>query len=361
MSRTVKTCKVKDFINYRLSGGLWKVGDRLPSERTLGNQLGLSRVTVRAALAELVADGVVEKIDRIGTVIRSAPDETTRPSVPKRTNSTSRQIFHALNSPLSGPRLDGLLLASSMHRSLREQTASRGDVLMALAGNDLMRVLKTKSVRPDGVVLAGTDLGPIVAALDHAMIPVVVVDSAPPELVRVDCVLPDLYATGQIIGGMALAEKRSKIVHIVGRWSNEERVQPNHRLVEYGMRDVLEGVVELKRAVYAATPHGVLPNEEKKKLEKLFGDEEIDCVVTTAGVHNALKGEISGIDKLLKTGLFIVMDYNLPAESKLHFKRVHMRGADIAAVALKRLYERIEGKLVADHLRFALPPEAVAC
>jgi GntR family transcriptional regulator len=47
-------------IAQEIEGGGLEAGDRLPSERWLCDELGVSRATVRRALEELVADGLVE-------------------------------------------------------------------------------------------------------------------------------------------------------------------------------------------------------------------------------------------------------------------------------------------------------------
>src|SRR3954469_4963089 len=43
-----------------IESGALRPGDRLPSERSLCDQLGVSRATVRRAVEELTADGLVE-------------------------------------------------------------------------------------------------------------------------------------------------------------------------------------------------------------------------------------------------------------------------------------------------------------
>src|SRR5215213_2447760 len=43
-----------------IEGGALQPGDRLPSERWLCDELGVSRATVRRAIEELVSDGLVE-------------------------------------------------------------------------------------------------------------------------------------------------------------------------------------------------------------------------------------------------------------------------------------------------------------
>ena len=47
-------------ISKEIEGGALQRGDRLPSERWLCDELGVSRATVRRAIAELTADGLVE-------------------------------------------------------------------------------------------------------------------------------------------------------------------------------------------------------------------------------------------------------------------------------------------------------------
>jgi GntR family transcriptional regulator len=52
--------EVRAAVADRIASGEWRPGQRLPSERRLGDAFGVSRVTVRKALVTLVEDGVVE-------------------------------------------------------------------------------------------------------------------------------------------------------------------------------------------------------------------------------------------------------------------------------------------------------------
>ena len=47
-------------IAREIENGTLQPGDRLPSERWFCDELGVSRATVRRAIAELAADGLVE-------------------------------------------------------------------------------------------------------------------------------------------------------------------------------------------------------------------------------------------------------------------------------------------------------------
>src|SRR3712207_463781 len=51
-------------IAREIETGVLLLGDRLPSERWLCDELGVSRATVRLAIEELVADGLVESRGR---------------------------------------------------------------------------------------------------------------------------------------------------------------------------------------------------------------------------------------------------------------------------------------------------------
>lgn len=61
--------KVKNFLREGISSGRWVAGDLLPSEAELGAQFELSRMTVNRALRELTQEGLVERVQGVGTFV----------------------------------------------------------------------------------------------------------------------------------------------------------------------------------------------------------------------------------------------------------------------------------------------------
>ena len=61
--------KVKAFIKGHISAGTWKPRDPVPSESALMEQFGMSRMTVNRALRELMAEGLVTRVQGSGTFV----------------------------------------------------------------------------------------------------------------------------------------------------------------------------------------------------------------------------------------------------------------------------------------------------
>lgn len=61
--------KLSEEINQKIDDGIWEVGSKIPSERELVEKYGLSRITVRNAIAECVNQGRLEKIQGKGTFV----------------------------------------------------------------------------------------------------------------------------------------------------------------------------------------------------------------------------------------------------------------------------------------------------
>jgi len=59
-------------LRQRIEGGTWKPGDLIPSERELSETYGISRMTVRQALTELVNDGLLRRDQGRGTFVAKA-------------------------------------------------------------------------------------------------------------------------------------------------------------------------------------------------------------------------------------------------------------------------------------------------
>ena len=59
--------RVKQHLKDRLAAGDWPPGAQMPSEAELVAQFGVSRMTVNRALKELQAEGLVERVQGVGT------------------------------------------------------------------------------------------------------------------------------------------------------------------------------------------------------------------------------------------------------------------------------------------------------
>lgn len=60
-------------LREHLAHGVWAAGERLPAEERLASALGVSRPTVRAALATLEAEGLIRSLGRAGRVVAGEP------------------------------------------------------------------------------------------------------------------------------------------------------------------------------------------------------------------------------------------------------------------------------------------------
>jgi GntR family transcriptional regulator len=65
--------QIEEQLGDRIESGALASGERLPPERDLAEALGVSRMTVRQALASLAARGLVERGVGRGTFVRGAP------------------------------------------------------------------------------------------------------------------------------------------------------------------------------------------------------------------------------------------------------------------------------------------------
>jgi GntR family transcriptional regulator len=72
-TRESRTARVREELAGRIEDGTWRPGRRLPSEPDLAASLGVSRPTLRQALASLEEDGFVTRIQGAGTFVTHRP------------------------------------------------------------------------------------------------------------------------------------------------------------------------------------------------------------------------------------------------------------------------------------------------
>ena len=61
--------KVKTHLREGIASGRWRPGERLPSEAELTETFGVSRMTVNRALRELHQEGMVERVQGVGSFV----------------------------------------------------------------------------------------------------------------------------------------------------------------------------------------------------------------------------------------------------------------------------------------------------
>ncbi|CAI6083166.1 GntR family transcriptional regulator [Cohnella sp. JJ-181] len=61
--------QIRDYVLKQISDQVWKPGDRLPSENEFAEQFSVSRITVKNALAQLIEDNLIYRIQGKGSFV----------------------------------------------------------------------------------------------------------------------------------------------------------------------------------------------------------------------------------------------------------------------------------------------------
>jgi len=131
--------QLAEAIEDRIATGEWQPGDRLPSERDLASQAGISRMTARQALSYLVDRGAIEVRHGVGTFVAQ----------PKLTSDPLHLLGFTEQMMATGGDVASTVLA-------REVLPAPGPVAAALdldPGSDVVRIMRLRSLNGSPVLL----------------------------------------------------------------------------------------------------------------------------------------------------------------------------------------------------------------
>jgi GntR family transcriptional regulator len=128
-------------ISEAITSGKMETGDRLPAERELAEIADISRVTVRKAIAQLVADGLIEQRKGAGSFVRSA--------TPKLEQSLSTLVSFTENMAARGLTSSSVVLSSGLYTPNSSEMFALG-----VSSNDrVARVHRLRSVDDNPIAL----------------------------------------------------------------------------------------------------------------------------------------------------------------------------------------------------------------
>lgn len=94
--------QLRELLRNEIAEGRWEVGERLPSERELCENFGLSRTTIREALDALVHEGLLQREQGRGTFVAEPKImESWLGSPDGFTESMSKQGYHIVTKVLN--------------------------------------------------------------------------------------------------------------------------------------------------------------------------------------------------------------------------------------------------------------------
>ncbi|MFE5323263.1 GntR family transcriptional regulator [Paenibacillus sp. NPDC056579] len=114
--------QLKNYIIQQMNQGIWKPGDKLPSENELAEQFNVSRITVKNAMADIVKQGLIYRIQGRGSFIS---DDDSGQLLSFEQKDDSRPIVAFLM-----PRLNNLFTANLM-TGIEQELADHGYHLAA--------------------------------------------------------------------------------------------------------------------------------------------------------------------------------------------------------------------------------------
>ena len=125
-TRTNLTDSATENLRAEIVGGRWPVGDRIPNEAALSEQLSVSRGTVREAVRALVSQGLLDTRQGSGTYVRSAIDPAG-PLLRVRHACLRDQWEARTELDIEAARLAALRHAPADIARLRQLLEQRGD------------------------------------------------------------------------------------------------------------------------------------------------------------------------------------------------------------------------------------------
>jgi DNA-binding LacI/PurR family transcriptional regulator len=350
-------------LHTRIAAGALAPGVRLPSINALCQEYGVSSITVRAALRELVSEGALESRPRSGVFVRErTPKSETKQSVGFLRNSIAVLSQLPLEPDASRPHSWSWDIGLGASRAIREA----GKHAFALhpdrfAGEEITRLADEQ---PIGVVF--TELHPqndralkVARALKRRGVPVVVYGGAP-ELAAFDRVVSDHEEGSYELTRFMIAQGRRRILNVwtapaSGYWYARRRAGYERALAESGIEPLPDLVVppfHMEKGTREGFEAGVRQMaayliehfSAKRPVDALLMSTDIDALAATAACRLFDKEPnqdvlVAGYDNCWRDCALREFSPALPLVT------IDKRDEEMGRELISMLLDRVEGRL----------------
>ena len=112
--------RIHNHIKEEIEDGKWQVGDRIPAERDLAEEFGVSRMTLRQAVQTLVDEGILERRVGAGTIVARKKVQEKMSGITSFTELMENQGKHPSSRTISY-QITSPSLSEREHLKLKKQ------------------------------------------------------------------------------------------------------------------------------------------------------------------------------------------------------------------------------------------------
>ena len=338
----MKKDQVKRDLLYRLNSGEYSLAGRIPAERDLSKRFQVSRMTVRAAIDELVSEGVLSRHGRHGTLICRIP------AIKPADEFSRKQILFVYFSSFREHPIDQFGASSRIYRGIECFANQNGYGLMVQSGENFLCRSSCSSF--SGIIAGGSELEKRLPLIMANGVPVVTVDFVSYRY-GLDAVCCDHYGAGVKAGQIVLDRQYRRVLLLICRYEGEDFIQPSFRSTLRGFMDSTESssVTTFQHIVEArdVASHGT----SVKSIQNLLKKEKIEVIIDCSEILTSyadILHKLPPLPAIVTTGNDNIVNCPQPIDV------LSFDDQRVGFLAAKRLVAKMENPLL-EPLRFLVP------
>ncbi len=274
-SVTTKQAKLYNTLVFQIRSGDLRIGDRIPSERMLGQLNNVSRVTVRLVIDVLCSEGILERRGRYGIFVTGIPASGKQESARR----ASRLAFVYFSS-LPGSPLDQVF--ATMYAGIESFCAGEKNYY-----STSLNGMKTSNFTGyDAYLLSGNVLSQNLSSLKKEKSPAIVIGS-PLPVPGLDSISFDFYEGAYLAATELHRAGYARMLFIGLQFPNEKFIQPNILWQSRGLEDYCSHFGLPAPATYMIDAAKFVSGNYESELENVrrrLRPEKIDSIVICSAV-----------------------------------------------------------------------------
>ncbi|MBN2641039.1 MAG: GntR family transcriptional regulator [Victivallales bacterium] len=264
---------VRKDIVFRILSGQYSLAGRIPPERELSKSLNVSRMTVHKAIDDLMAEGILIRKGRNGTLVNKIPERSV-----EMDSKTIPRILFIYFSSIKGHPVEKSGASARLYHGIELFAEKHNMSISVQSGENFLRNPMLSHDAFDGIIASGSQLETHWRKITGSGLPVVVAGSTP-RIFDVDIVCGDRNEIGFQAAKAVLENGCKNPLSLIIRYENEDFIQPNFITISRAFHESINGT-DVSINEYIIDYKDFIDHDETlRKINDIILEKDIDCII----------------------------------------------------------------------------------